>query len=234
MKISVIVPAYNEEKFIGKTIQSVQQADRRGLEMELIVVNGGSTDRTAEIAKSLGARVLDEPHRGIGFARQQGLLHAKGDIVLFTDSDTTVPKNWIIRHVDELKKPGVSLTYGTFHVTDGTFPYYQHVNYIQPLILWFFHHVLYTPIAAGQNHAFWREKALAIGGFDDTLPVMEDIDFASRMRKVGKVVFLMNLVVYSSGRRSKEGLGFYSRMTKTLIDYYIFRNKKLNKFPDYR
>ena len=233
MKISIVIPAYNEEKYIGKTLESINKLDKTGLEVEIVVVNGGSTDKTAEVAKSYGARVLDEPHKGIGFARQQGLLHAKGEIIAFTDADTVVPKNWLVRLVGTLKRPGVVFAYGTFRVPDGRFPYKQHINYIQPHILWLFHHLFGKPIAAGQNHAFWREKALSIGGFDEDLKVMEDIDLAVRMTKIGKAIFIPDLIVYSSGRRSNEGLGFYWRMLVTLIDYSLGK-KKLKGFPDFR
>lgn len=233
MKISIVIPAYNEEKYIGKTLSSIKELEVNNWEIEILVVDGGSTDKTREIAKSYGAKVIKEPHRGIGFARQEGLLHAKGDIVAFTDADTIVPKDWLVRHIKALSQPGVVFTYGTFRVYDGGFPYYHHINYLQPHILWLFHHLFGQPIAAGQNHAFWREKALSIGGFDEDIAVMEDIDLAVRMKKIGKVIFLPDLIVYSSGRRSHEGLAFYWRMIGTLIEY-AFGNRKLKGFPDFR
>jgi len=233
MKVSIVIPAYNEEKYIGKTLNSINNLDKDGYDVETIVINGGSTDQTEKIAKSHGAKVINEPHKGIGFARQEGLKHATGDIVAFTDADTIVSKDWLVRHLEVLKKPGVVLTYGTFRVTDGSFPYYQHINYLQPHILWLFHHLFRQPIAAGQNMVFWREKALSIGGFDEKIPVMEDIDLAVRMKKIGKVIFIPNLIVYSSGRRCHEGLGFYTRMTETLI-LYTLGKRKLKGFPDYR
>ncbi len=234
MLISIVIPAYNEEKYIDKTLQSVNKLEKKkGWQVELLVVNGGSTDKTAEIARNYGARVINEPHRGIGFARQQGLLQAKGEIVAYTDADTIVPKDWLLKHVEALSQPGVVFSYGTFRVYDGRFPYYQHINYIQPHILWWFHHLFGLPIAAGQNLAFWRKKALLVGGFDANIKVMEDVDLAVRMKKIGRLAFLPNLIVYSSGRRSREGLGFYHRMISTLIQY-AFGNRKLRGFPDYR
>ena len=95
MKISVVIPAYNEEKYIGRTLESVKNLELEKNTLEILVINGGSTDRTAEIAKSYGARVKDEPHKGIGFARQHGMLHATGDIILYTDADTIVAKDWL-------------------------------------------------------------------------------------------------------------------------------------------
>lgn len=234
MKISVVIPAYNEEKYIGKTLSSIKELKTENLDIEVLVVDGGSTDKTEEIAKSYGARVIKEPHKGIGFARQQGLLHAKGEIVAFTDADTAVPKDWLIRHVEALLKPGVVFSYGAFRVTDGTFPYFHFINYIQPHILWWFHHFFKKPIAAGQNLAFWRKKGLSVGGFDISLPVMEDIDFAIRMMKIGKVIFLHDLIVLSSGRRSREGWGFFLRMIFVLIKYFFLGRESLGGFPHFR
>lgn len=234
MKISIIIPAYNEEKYIARTLESIKAVDRDSYDIELLVVDGGSTDKTKKIAESFGARVITIPHKGIGYARQQGVLAAKGEIVVFTDADTTHPKNWLTRHVETLKKPGVVFTYGTYLVSDGTFPYFHYINYIQPHVLWLLHHLVRSPIAAGQNLAFWREKALSIGGFDEHILVMEDTDLAIRMLKVGKVLFLHDLVVQSSGRRSKEGWGFFIRMTVSTTQYFLLGRRSLGGFPDFR
>jgi len=233
MKATVIVPAYNEEKYIGKTLGSIKSLEKDNIEIEIIVVDASSTDKTVEIAKSYGAKVVPEPHKGIGFARQQGLLHAKGEVA-YTDADTVVPRNWLKRHIKVLEQPGVVFTYGTFRVTDGKFPYFHYINYIQPRILWMMHYLFGKEIAAGQNLAFWKDKALAIGGFDDKLKVMEDIDLAVRMKKTGKTVFIPDLIVLSSGRRSLEGWAFFSRMIGTLVRYFFFGVKKLQVFPDFR
>jgi len=234
MKISVIIPAYNEEKYIGNTLESINNLDKTGLDVDILVVNGGSTDKTREIALSYGAKVLDVLHKGIGFARQQGLKKANGEIVAFTDADTTVPKNWLQKHVKALKEENVVFTYGTFRVLDGKFPYFHYINYLQPAMLWLTHHILGLPVAAGQNHAFWREKALSIGGFNEDIMVFEDIDFAIRMMKIGKVVFMHNLIVISSGRRSDEGWGFFLRMATTSFKYFVINSRNLTGFVDYR
>jgi glycosyltransferase involved in cell wall biosynthesis len=235
MLISVVIPAYNEEKYIGKTLESIKKLDLKDdWVIEIVVINGGSTDKTKEVGEKYGARVIDEPHKGIGFARQEGIKHAKGDIIAFTDADTTVPKNWLIKHVEALLKPNVSFTYGTFRVTDGKFPYFHYINYIQPYWLWFIHHFLGKPIAAGQNLAFWRKKALSVGGFDDKILLFEDIDFAIRMKKVGKTVFIPDLIVQSSGRRSNEGWSFFNRMTVVTFKYFVLGRRSLGGFPDFR
>ena len=235
MKISIVIPAYNEEKYIGRTLESIKKLElKKDWILEVLVINGGSTDNTRKVAESFGARVKDEPHKGIGFARQHGIKHASGEIIAFTDADTIVPSDWIVRHITALMKNGVSFTYGTFRVLDGKFPYYHFINYIQPHWLWWLHHIFGKPIAAGQNLAFWREKALKVGGFDDKILLFEDVDFAIRMKKVGKVVFIPDLIVISSGRRSKEGWGFFLRMMVASLKYFFLGRRSLGGFPDFR
>lgn len=235
MKISIVIPAYNEEKYIGKTLQSIKEMDlKKDWDLEIVVIDGGSTDNTKKEAEKYGARVVKEPHKGIGFARQEGIKHAKGEIIAFTDADTVVPKDWLERIVEELLKPDVSFVYGTFRVKDGRFPYYHFINYIQPHWLWWLHNLFGKPIAAGQNMAFWREKAQSVGGFDDKILLFEDIDFAIRMKRVGKVVFIPDLIVISSGRRSNEGWGFFLRMTIVSVQYFFLGRRSLGGFPDFR
>ncbi len=235
MKISVVIPAYNEEKYIGRTLDSINNLEKKkDWDVEVLVINGGSTDNTENVAKSYGAKVINESHKGIGFARQEGIKHAKGEIVAFTDADTIVPEFWLLRHIETLLKQNVSFTYGTFRVKDGCFPYYHYINYIQPTSLWLIHQILGKPMAAGQNLAFWRDKALAVGGFDDKILLFEDIDFAIRMKKVGKVIFIPDLVVISSGRRSNEGWKFFIRMTFVTLKYFLLGVRSLGGFPDFR
>lgn len=235
MKISVVIPAYNEERYIGNTLESIKKLElKNDWDLEVLVINGGSTDKTKKVAESYGTIVIDESHKGIGFARQEGIKHAKGEVVAFTDADTLVPKDWLTRHVEALSHPGTVFSYGTFRVTDGSFPYYHFINYIQPHWLWWLHHIFGKPIAAGQNLAFWREKALKVGGFDDKILLFEDVDFAIRMKKVGKVVFIPDLIVISSGRRSKEGWGFFLRMAVASFKYFFLGRRSLGGFPDFR
>jgi len=234
MKISILVPTYNEEKNIGKTLESISAIDKKDWDVEILVIDGGSKDKTKEVALSYGVKVLVFEHRGIGYAREMGLESAKGEIVAFTDADTTLPHDWLIRHVGALKKPGVVFSFGSFRVKDGSFPYYHFINYLQPIIIWVCHNIFSKPVACGQNMAFWKVKAMGVGGFDKNIRVMEDTDLAIRIRMIGKVVYQGDLIVISSGRRSKEGWGFFSRMMKSLIEYFLFKKRTLKEFPDYR
>ena len=234
MKISVVIPAYNEEKYIGRTLESVNNLELDGHELDILVIDPGSTDKTFEIAKKYGARVIKIEYNTIGNARQQGILLAAGEIVACTDADTILPKDWIIRHIAILKKPGVVCSCGGFRLIDGQFPIYHLANYVQPIFVWLIYFIFNIVIATGQNIVFWKEKALKIGGFDEKIGVMEDVDFVLRMKNAGKVLYNHNIIIRASGRRSKEGLNYFFRSCTVLFRYFILRRSNLGGFPDIR
>ena len=95
MRISVIVPAFNEERVLERTLRSIRAAmaafDRAGWEAELIVCDNNSTDRTAGIAKAMGAEVVFEPVNQISRARNTGASRARGDWLIFVDADSWPP-----------------------------------------------------------------------------------------------------------------------------------------------
>ncbi len=101
--ITVIIPTLNEEKALGQVIESIPGRE----EMEILVVDGLSTDRTVEIAQELGARVVMEKRRGYGRAYKTGFAEAKGDIIATLDGDLTYPAEMIPELARELDKRGV-------------------------------------------------------------------------------------------------------------------------------
>jgi len=231
MSISVVIPAYNEEKYIAKTLRSLWELDRKP--DEVIVIDGGSTDQTPKIARENNALCLLAEHRGIGYARQMGLKHAAGDIVAFTDADTTVPRDWLTRIEDVLSRPGVVGVFGSFRVPSGRWFYRTYVNRIQPALNRLYWR-LGIPMAPGQNIAFWKEKALSVGGFPEEYKIAEDIEMARRLMTVGTVVFRHDLIVSSSGRRGNEGFGLITRIIKAFFHYFLFRKAHTVGFPDIR
>src|SRR5262245_7900666 len=91
MDYSVIIPAYNEEKFLPDTLTSIREAmAQMSLRSELIVVDNNSTDSTASVAAKGGARVVFEPHNQISVARNAGAREAQGQYLLFVDADTRI------------------------------------------------------------------------------------------------------------------------------------------------
>jgi len=100
----VVLPALNEEEAIGKVIDEipVEELEAKGYQTEIIVVDNGSTDKTAEIAAAQGAKVISEPNRGKGRAIRTGFGTVSGDFVFMLDSDFTYPAGYITQMVELL------------------------------------------------------------------------------------------------------------------------------------
>ena len=97
MKLSIIVPAFNEEAYLGPTLYSIRTAEAHlsacsGVGIEIVVVDNNSEDETAAVARGKGTAVVGEPVRGISRARNTGARHAKGDVLVFVDADVIVPR----------------------------------------------------------------------------------------------------------------------------------------------
>ena len=109
----IVIPAYNEEKLIGKVLESCLAAKKQGLVREVVVVNDGSTDKTAEVAAKAGARVISTGRRGKGEAVYEGIKECKkmkAEIMLTLDADLlNLHKNHIRQLIGKVSKPGKSM-----------------------------------------------------------------------------------------------------------------------------
>ena len=111
MFLSVIIPTINEEKSIGKTIRDVNK-HLKGLDHEIIIVDTNSTDRTVKIAKSLGAKVINEPRRGYGRAYKTGFSKSSGNTIVTLDADSTYPIGSIKMLLGTLEKKDLDFVSG--------------------------------------------------------------------------------------------------------------------------
>ncbi|MCX6662865.1 MAG: glycosyltransferase family 2 protein [Euryarchaeota archaeon] len=104
MKISIVIPAVNEERGIGKTVDAVNldYFTKHTWDLEILIVDGDSKDKTREIASSKGAHVILEKRKGYGRAYKTGLAHATGDIIVTGDADATYPFNSIHEYIQLL------------------------------------------------------------------------------------------------------------------------------------
>jgi glycosyltransferase involved in cell wall biosynthesis len=208
MKISLIIPAYNEEQLIGSCLQSVA---KHGVDQfsEIIVIDNASSDRTAEIAGSFpGVRVVRETRKGLSYARQRGLETATGDLLAFVDADTRLPAGWAHMVQEEFGRSSEIVCFS------GRYSYYDGSFFLRTLlnIFWW----LSAPLAyqlvgymvVGGNFVARRTALEVIGGFDlKILFYGEDTDIARRLSSTGRVVFRMRFHNSTSTRRFvKEGL----------------------------
>ncbi|MGQ0644225.1 MAG: glycosyltransferase [Elusimicrobiota bacterium] len=111
IRLSVVIPAYNEENYLGATLDSLHAAARRcrasGREVEFIVVDNASTDGTAAVAIAGGARVVREEKRCIAAVRNRGAREARGDIIATCDADNLVSEN-LLQRIDEAMSAGAA------------------------------------------------------------------------------------------------------------------------------
>ena len=187
--ISVIIPALNEENFIEATIRSVDSQDEPH---EIIVVDGGSSDRTTEIASGL-AKVIHAP---AGRARQMnaGAREARGDVLLFLHADTRVPPEalGLVRRAVARSEGGV------FRLRfDPSTPLLR--------IYGVFTCIPTSLIAFGDRTLFVRREVFfELGGFPE-IPVFEDLELARLLHRRGRFTFLHEYVVTSSRRFRRHG-----------------------------
>lgn len=231
MKISVVIPALNEEKLLPKTLSSLQALDRKP--DEILIVDASSTDKTAEVSKKMGARVITVPQKTIGFSRQKGIEAATGDVIAFTDADSTLPRDWLNRVERALSTPGVVGYFGRVILVDGPKSYLFLINTIQPMINWVIWKLFRIPMTTGQNMAFFKDKAMVVGGIPTNFKMAEDIEIARRLMTVGKIIFTFRDTVYASGRRGFEK-GLLWRELRVFTQYFLFRKADTIGFPNVR
>jgi len=215
VKVSFAIPAFNEESTLGQCLTSVlAEIKRSGAEAEVVVVNNASTDRTKEVAEGFaGVRVVDEPQKGLTFARQKGLVATSGELLANIDADTVMPPGWLTRVLREFEQNPhlVALS--------GPHNYYElsifkrllvKIFYALGYLLYLFNHYVIQKGAMlqGGNFILRRDAFLKVGGFDTSIIFYgEDTDVACRMTTVGKVKWTWALPIQASARRlTAEGI----------------------------
>ncbi|MGQ0660687.1 glycosyltransferase [Sphingosinicella sp.] len=204
LTISLVIPAHNEEAYIGACLDAVMQHVAERV-CEIIVVDNDSNDGTAEIVRRYErVTYVFEPSKGITKARQRGYQSARGDILAFADADTIPPAGWIER-IDEQFHQDAGLA-----CISGPYRYYDLPRLQQSIAsAWFVAarplYRVFGYLVVGGNFAIRRSALDAMGGFDATIEFYgEDADIARRARKFGRVLFTPRLVMPTSGRRLKR------------------------------
>ena len=217
MFISVVVPALNEEKYIGRCLSSLTcQTYPRGL-YEIIVVDNGSIDRTAEIARKYGAKVVYEPKRGVGPARRRGAEEARGEVIAGTDADTIAPPTWVQAIARAFSSDeALGAVTGPILLHDGnSFQRWAARCVSNPATRLSF--AVGRGVIVGNNFAVRARDYWTVGGFDASLFSAEDIDLGARLSAVTRTVYGPTMAMYVSARRTREG---YVRLfLRTAQDY---------------
>jgi rSAM/selenodomain-associated transferase 2 len=193
LKLSIIMPVLDEEAGIAAAVAALAPFRARGA--ELIVVDGGSRDRTADLARPLADQVIAAP-RGRGAQMNAGAAAAGGDVFLFLHADTRLPPDADRMVLDGLNAS--SWQWGRFDVRiAGRSPL---LPIVASLMNW---RSLATGIATGDQAMFATRAAFAqAGGFPD-IPLMEDVELSRRLKRVSRPLCLAAQAT-TSGRRWDE------------------------------
>jgi glycosyltransferase involved in cell wall biosynthesis len=200
MRLSVVVPAYNEERYLEPCLRALRE---QGVELELVVVDNASSDATAEIAREYADLVVREERKGVAFARERGWRSAKGEIIAFTDADTVVARDWAERLLEALQHSAIA-AYGPVYLSDGLWHEKLLARYAFTGFL-LLNHLLGMPHFSGQNFAVRRSALERVGGFNLKLKSAEDVDLSRRLNRLGRIRFIRDMVVYTSSRRLRKG-----------------------------
>jgi glycosyltransferase involved in cell wall biosynthesis len=199
--ISFVVPAHNEEQLLERTLLAINAAAQElGKPYEVVVVDDSSTDRTAAIARGLGATVVPVQFRQIGRTRNAGANAAQGSLLVFVDADTVVPAATLRASYEAYVAGAVG---GGARVRfEGHLAPWTVLG--QRLL------DLYMRVGriAGGCYIFCTRAAFdAVGGFDEQLFAMEEIVFSRALQRQGRVVIVREVVI-SSGRKFGAGSGW--------------------------
>jgi peptidoglycan/xylan/chitin deacetylase (PgdA/CDA1 family) len=187
--ITIVVPAFNEEKLIGECLVSLKNQDYKN-DYEIIVVDNASNDNTARAAREKGARVIYCAQKGVSYARQAGADAALGEIIVQADADTIYPSWWLTRIQKQFDShPKAVAVAGTFIYKNppwwGGFEYFLRVffNLLTALIL------RRPYIISGANFAFYKKSLAQIGGYDPSAYSSDQFNISTRLGQIGKVVY---------------------------------------------
>jgi len=224
MRLSIIIPAYNEAKYLEKTIQTAHNALREAnIEpYEIIVADDASTDETAQIAAQMDAKVVQAGKRNIGAARNAGAASAASDFLLFVDADTLINPQ-VLQEMESAFIQGA--------VAGGTGIVWSEPSHSwvgdAGLWLWNFASKRLT-LLAGSFLFVQREAFEQIDGFNEQFFASEELDFTKKLKPLGKLTLLQTPIATSPRKLQTftlwEFLRFFLRAF--FHPYEILRNRK--------
>lgn len=217
----MVIPALNEEHYLSQTIAAIRTSQP---DVEVVVVDNGSTDATVSVAASAGARVVSEPARNIARARNRGARAASEDVLVFVDADTLVPPAFFAATVEALRDESC--------IGGAADTLYKPRRRTVRLYLQLWRVIgLVGGMAQGAAQFVRRDTFEAIGGYDESLWMGEDVDFYWRLKKFarrtgGRVQFLRHVRVEPSPRRFDQWSLWQILLRTNPLFILLFRRRR--------
>ena len=210
IEVSIIIPTYNEEKYIGAVLSSLEQ-QKYDKTYEVIIGDGESKDATAKICRDYGARVVTEKYGTPSGGRHAAASVAKGRIIAFTGADVEVASDWLEKATEPFKEDHeITWVLGSVTPLDGTWLDNFLVLFLAPIAMlmnW-----LGLPYVYAENMVCTAKAYKKSGGFNPELVTGEDTEFATRLRKTGKYKYVYQANVRVSMRRVRKW-GYWKYIT---------------------
>ncbi len=198
--LSFVVPAHDEEALVGRAVAAIRaSAEAAGEPYEVIVVDDGSTDRTAAVASAAGARVIAANVRQIGAARNAGAAAARGGTLVFVDADTFIEPVHVRGVVEAMR--GGAVGGGAAARFDEPIPVWARA--VLRLWVWISR---WCRLAAGSFFFCSKREFEAVGGFDPSLYAAEEVALSRALGRRGRFV-VMRTPVLTSGRKARTHSG---------------------------
>lgn len=221
-KFSVIIPAHNEEKYIDKCLKSILNASEYVTDnVEIIVVANRCTDKTELIAKHYGAKVLKNEEKCISAVRNTGVKSAQGEIIVTIDADSRMSKHSLCEIKEKLESGK--------YIGGGTNPKFDRISIGIAFSAMYVAFNLIPVMMKNKGYLsgamFWcyKKDFDAVGGFDESLVSLEDMDFAVKLKNHGKKLGK------KYGTLKKSYILTSSRKFDEFGDWYLIKNRKLTK-----
>lgn len=207
--VSIIIPTLQEEKLIERTLSQFTPEIKKQFSLEIVVSDGGSTDRTVAIARRYADVIVESlagQHQNISIGRNLGARASHGDILIFINADTIIED--IVRFLEEMirviQQPGVTgatCSVGIYREEEHLLDRLFHTTYN-----WYFYllNVMGMGMGRGECHVVLRNVFFSLNGYNESIVAGEDYDLFLRLRRLGKIAFLRYLRVNESPRRYRQ------------------------------
>lgn len=230
MLLSVIIPTLNEEKYLPRLLKSLK--GQTFLDFEIIISDGGSTDKTKEIAAYYECKFIeDNKHKHPSWQRNNGAEIAVGETLLFLDADIILQPEFLTKILEEFvnKKYIGSGFYIKFNPNKATYVFYAGLfNFFCFLRQYF------APAAVGSAILAQRSAHEKINGFDTSLYMAEDFDYCYRLSRQGRFRMIKSSrILHSSRRLEKEGSVIVGLKWSFMALFTLFNFKIKRKIVNY-